>query len=92
MDPMTMQAMAGAAGGIAQGIGAAVGGPNVSGADSRARFDNSGWSVATSRGNVRASDNRNETTGGDPDPWGWIKWAALAVVGVAAIRIIAAKV
>lgn len=88
-----MQAIAGGASSAAQALGQAMGGPNVSSASAKARFDNSGWTVATSRASARASDNRAESMGGgDPDPWGWLKWAALAVVGVAAIRIIAAKV
>lgn len=79
-----MQAAAQAAGSIAQGLGQAMGGPNVSSVTAHARFDNSGWTVATGKGKASA---QLASGGGSPDPWGWMKWAALALVGVAAIKV-----
>lgn len=79
-----MTALANAGGSIAQGLGQAMGGPNVSSVTARASFDNSGWTVAT--GKASASAQLAEG-GGSPDPWGWMKWAALALVGVAAIKV-----
>lgn len=81
-----MAAAAQAAGGIAQGLGQAMGGPNVSGVDSRSKFDSSGWTVSTGKGTASA---QLATGGGSPDPWGWMKWAALALVGVAALKLMA---
>ena len=78
-----MQAALGGASGIAQGLGQAMGGPNVSSATAKAKFDSSGWTVATGS----ASASAQAATGGlSPDPWGWMKWAALALVGVAALK------
>lgn len=81
---MVMAAAAQAAGSIAQGIGTAMGGPNVSGVDSRSKFDSSGWTVATGKASASA---QLASGGGSPDPWGWAKWAALALVGVAALKL-----
>lgn len=88
MDPMTMAA---AAQGVGSAIGAAMGGPVVSGAPVKLGFDSSGWSVATAGSKASATATKNDTTdqtaGGMGNGVGdWVKWVLLAVVAVAAIK------
>lgn len=53
MDPMTATALAKSAGQVAQGLGAALGGPMTAGAPTSSHIDGSGWVVST--GGSRAS-------------------------------------
>jgi len=88
MDPTTMAAAAQAAG---SAIGAAMGGPVLSGAPVKLGFDSSGWSVATAGSKATAtatkSDTTDQTAAGTSSGIGdWVKWVLLAVVAVAAIK------
>ncbi len=94
MDPQMMAAAAQATGAA---VGAAVGGPNVSGGPTKVGFDNSGWSVATAGSSTRASSSKTETDTLSAAGMGngigdWVKWVLLAVVAVAAIKTIGQKV
>lgn len=90
MDPVTMAALAQAAGQAAQGLGAALADPPVKqGGPSTAFLDGSGWTVAT--GGSNAAVRRNDASSlpimadmGSIDPT-WLM-AGLALVAVVIIK------
>lgn len=95
MDPVTMAAMAQAAGSVAQGLGAALADPPVQqGGPSTAFLDGSGWTVAT--GGSNASARRNDASAmpmadmGSIDPT-WVMVAGGVLLVAVLIKRMAAK-